>query len=304
MWRALAFIMLLPAVLATSSCCSASISGDPKCHGAHGDIFDVRGSHKGIYVMLTHTNVSMSVQMENVVFQTPWSKLHVNGSFVRSVFWVLRTLTGRTLDVAFRARSPHTASIIIDNKIELKVQEDARPAVNIDGIAFSLSRKTFKVHTQRWVMLATSTWNYPHPFVSSTHTPRSFTLTTAKACFWRACGAQVLRMNAQITATYRVCTSRIFGQIQTRHASKVESYRARVLLCQVLCRVRRVSSVPRVRLTFPPRLCVQATTMSLLTESSVKRLTVTGTQCMAAPIPMRFLTTAAQQRAVVRGAAW
>ena len=64
---------------------SASITGDPHVHGAHGDSFDFKGEHGGIYVLLSTARLSLSARFVHEGFTTPYSKLHVRGSWIRSV---------------------------------------------------------------------------------------------------------------------------------------------------------------------------------------------------------------------------
>ena len=93
-------------------CLTATLSGDPHGKGAHGDKFSFRGSHEGVYNVLSAPNVSWNAQFEDNVFHSPWSRINVNGSFVRNAFWVLRTPeTGRAITVAYRSRSPHYAIV-------------------------------------------------------------------------------------------------------------------------------------------------------------------------------------------------
>ena len=93
-------------------CLVATLTGDPHGKGAHGDKFSFRGSHEGVYNVLSAPNVSWNAQFEDTVFHSPWSRINVNGSFVRNAFWVLRTPeTGRAITVAYRGRSPHFAVV-------------------------------------------------------------------------------------------------------------------------------------------------------------------------------------------------
>ena len=114
---------------ATSDCClTASIAGDPHCTGAHGDIYDVRGYNRGTYCLLSAPNISVNALFEDTIFHTPYSKLDVNGSFIRSAFWVLRTpRTAREVQVAFHAREPHWATATIGS--QTVTVSDAAPFV-------------------------------------------------------------------------------------------------------------------------------------------------------------------------------
>ena len=77
-----------------SDCCrEASLTGDPHCVGAHGDRFDVRGDHNGIYCLLSDNEMTLNARFEQQLFRTPHSKMDVNGSFVRAAFLTLWTLS-------------------------------------------------------------------------------------------------------------------------------------------------------------------------------------------------------------------
>eukprot|EP00966_Prymnesium_polylepis_P093253 2158729-Prymnesium_polylepis.1 len=82
---------IVTAVGSEDCCLTASISGDPHVVGAHKDKFSIRGQHGGTYCMLSAPDVSLHAQFEFVIFRTSWSKMRINGSFIRAAFFVLRT---------------------------------------------------------------------------------------------------------------------------------------------------------------------------------------------------------------------
>ena len=49
----------------------ASVTGDPHVHGAHGDSFDFKGEHNGVYVLLTTLNLQLAAMFMHSQFFTP-----------------------------------------------------------------------------------------------------------------------------------------------------------------------------------------------------------------------------------------
>ena len=98
---------------ANSGCClTSALGGDPHGIGAHGDKFSMRGEPGRTYCILSAPNVSFNARFDPAVFHATWSKITVNGSFVKQAYWVLRTpQTGRLLHVTFQAGKPHIATI-------------------------------------------------------------------------------------------------------------------------------------------------------------------------------------------------
>ena len=74
--------------------------------GADGDVFDFKGAHGGIYVLLSTQRLSLSARFEHATFKTPYSKLLVHGSWISNVYWTVRTASGKLLTVQFDARLP------------------------------------------------------------------------------------------------------------------------------------------------------------------------------------------------------
>ena len=108
--------------------CVASLKGDPHVVGADGDLFSMRGEHLGIYNMLSAPNASFNARFKWLPFDSPYSRVKVNGTFARIASWVLRTpRTGREVHVAFHAREPQRAIVTIGPKTV--VVRDAAPYV-------------------------------------------------------------------------------------------------------------------------------------------------------------------------------
>jgi hypothetical protein len=110
--------------------------------------------------MLSAPDVSLHAQFEFVIFRTSWSKMRINGSFIRAAFFVLRTpRKGRMLRIAFYARQPHQV-YVRGLPAGMIVREDA-PLTKLEGVTISLQKKTLTVVTEKWRMSAESTIAYP-----------------------------------------------------------------------------------------------------------------------------------------------
>ena len=51
------------------------------------------------------------MQVEDHAYKTRWSRMTVNGSFVRAAFWRMRMPGGERLHVAFHSRQPRVATL-------------------------------------------------------------------------------------------------------------------------------------------------------------------------------------------------
>ena len=178
-------------------------AGDPHLKGAHGDEADFKGEDHGVYNYLTAKNISLNVLVEHDTFRSPYSKLDVNGSWVRGAFHVLRTGTSaRLLHVHFLAADPHRAVVTEACAVAgCKNESAARPAnpaltrslgrakwqhrivanapaLRIENVAISLKERTLTISTGRWRTTCVSTASAPH---------------------WRS-----LRMNIEMKPTYAV----------------------------------------------------------------------------------------------------
>jgi len=137
---------------------TAHLFGEPHARGAHGDKFSVRGADWGYFNVLSHPNVSLNVQFRPQAFDTPWSRLKVNGSFINNAFWTLRTPeTGRELRVHFHARRPREANLTITDPEavrgggwrgsilgldrQLLLRENVNGSFAIEGISIALRKK-------------------------------------------------------------------------------------------------------------------------------------------------------------------
>ena len=153
---------------------TASIYGDPHMRGVHGDEADFKGAHGGVYCLLSAKNLSVNMKIIHDTFTTPRSKVRVRGSWIRGVFHAIRTArTGRRLQIFFHAADPRRAIItegctapycrdtpLTGHRIELK--QDGDPVV-IENVRVTLSAKTLRVVTGRWLTTSASTVSEPHP---------------------------------------------------------------------------------------------------------------------------------------------
>lgn len=136
---------------------SASINGDPQVTGADGDRFAVRGSHLGIYNLLSTPDLSMNAQFENTIFPATVSKKMVNGSFVRSAFWVLQTPSG-PMHISFDARQ--LSHVKVDGRTDLVC--DGNQPFSRNGITMSFRKAKLRLETPKWLVTAVSTRALPH----------------------------------------------------------------------------------------------------------------------------------------------
>ena len=89
-----------------------------------------------------------------------YSRLRVNGTWVRHAYWLLRTpRTGKLIHVTFHSGKPR--ELVVSGQIDrFDVAEGGR--FSLEGISISLRHKTATVQTRGWKMDATSTVGYPH----------------------------------------------------------------------------------------------------------------------------------------------
>ena len=169
-------------VIGSGCGCSASLNGDPHILGAEGDAFSMRGEHLGIYNMLSAPNTSFNAQFKWLPFDSPYSRVKVNGTFARIASWVLRTpRTGQQVRASFLAGTPHSANVYVGQRAVTLSDAVGGPAnLELEGLSISLAKKTLTVTTPQWRMVAQSQVGYPH---------------------WGT-----LRLRLQVTALYHVCS--------------------------------------------------------------------------------------------------
>eukprot|EP00966_Prymnesium_polylepis_P308105 7119995-Prymnesium_polylepis.1 len=152
---------------------SAGASGDPHLKGAHGEEADFKGEHRGIYNALSARNFSLNLMVEHALFRTPFSKLNVNGSWMRGAFHTVRTRqTGRLLQIFFHGVDPHraivtegcTAPMCFDGKAgaHRHVVVHGAPAFQVENLKVWLQHKTLFVSNGEWHTTAESTVGAPH----------------------------------------------------------------------------------------------------------------------------------------------
>lgn len=89
------------------------MTGDPHAHGAHGDRFDFKGNHLGIYVLLSTKHLSLAAKFERKKFYTPFSKLWVHGSWIRHAYWTIWTTHHRLVHVTFDGTRVHLNGSVV-----------------------------------------------------------------------------------------------------------------------------------------------------------------------------------------------
>jgi len=140
-----------PSPPASPSPPAASISGDPHVRGGHGDSFDFKGEHNGIYVLLSSPALSISARFQHSTFLTPYSKLFVRGSWIKQVFWTMRTRHGQLLHADLRATSPSFNG------------STARRNKTVDDVTLHFDGKALAVSTPQWFTRAVVQKGNPHP---------------------------------------------------------------------------------------------------------------------------------------------
>jgi len=140
-----------PSPPASPSPPAASISGDPHVRGGHGDSFDFKGEHNGIYVLLSTPDLSISARFVHSSFFTPYSKLRVHGSWIKQVFWKVRTRHGQVLHTDLLASSPRFNG------------STARITKTVDDVTFHFDERALAVTSPLWFTRATVQKGNPHP---------------------------------------------------------------------------------------------------------------------------------------------
>ena len=159
---------------------TASIGGDPHIKGASGGEADFKGEDGKYYNLLSSRNVTVNALFEHRNFSTPYSRLQVHGSWVMGVFLLLSTARS-TLRIPFLVRHPHDVfvsrslssprgtesynhtrtGVSARQREQLHVREGSGP-IWVDGVRFSLQKRTLRVENPFWQVIAKSTLSYPH----------------------------------------------------------------------------------------------------------------------------------------------
>lgn len=124
---------------------------------AHGDLFDFKGVDGGIYVLLSTSRLSLAVQFEHSRFRTPYSKLWVQGSWIRRAFWTITTSSGRLTHTEIDARRP---SLNGSTKARVSVVEDIQYAFEGNRGHGKVAR--LSIITPTWRTWADVTKGSPH----------------------------------------------------------------------------------------------------------------------------------------------
>jgi len=150
------------ATLPSCAYAPAWIAGDPHAHGAHGDQFDFKGAHNGVYVLLSSPRLSLAVQFVHEHFFTPYSKMLVRGSWIRHAFWVVRTRIGDRVRIGFHASDPKTF-LVYRGSDDTGVTFGEGQPFTLHDVRITLARKTLVVETSTWTTRATVNTGRPHP---------------------------------------------------------------------------------------------------------------------------------------------
>ena len=137
--------------------------------GAHGDQADFKGKQNGIYAVLSTTQLSLHAQFQHDSFFTPYSKMWISGSWIRSVYWVVQTGARRGIRLAYNASEPHVIRISLAESAAQGSQSfggavDFRgQSKRIDDVLVSRSMQRVTVTTPRWRTTAAVNKGRPHP---------------------------------------------------------------------------------------------------------------------------------------------
>ncbi|KAL1496838.1 hypothetical protein AB1Y20_014424 [Prymnesium parvum] len=134
----------------------AQITGDPHVRGAHGDSFDFKGADGGIYVLLSAPHLSLAAQFKHETFLTGYSKLWVHGSWIKQVYWTIRT-----------ASNFLNATFDVDNPRFNGTRHSTRHEV--ESVRFAFRGNSLTVTTPQWVTRATAHAGRPHPGLRRLH---------------------------------------------------------------------------------------------------------------------------------------
>jgi len=93
----------------TSTAAPVSANGDPHLSFAHGGIAHFRGADHGVFNFLSAPNVSFNIETEDATYSTAFSNRTINGSFMVTATWAIRTTGGQMVFVAYNARTPDRA---------------------------------------------------------------------------------------------------------------------------------------------------------------------------------------------------
>ncbi|KAL1496023.1 hypothetical protein AB1Y20_014656 [Prymnesium parvum] len=135
----------------------AQITGDPHVRGAHGDSFDFKGADGGIYVLLSAPNLSLAAEFKHQTFFTGYSKLWVHGSWIKRVYWTIRTASNKFLNTTFD----------VDNPRFNGTRHSTRRQV--EGVTLAFRGNSLTVTTPQWVTRATAHARRPHPGLRRLH---------------------------------------------------------------------------------------------------------------------------------------
>jgi len=127
---------------------------DPHLYLPHGGRADFRGEHNVTFAFLSAKDLAFNIKIEEADFN--WAKRLVHGTKMSAAFWVIRTATGKMLQIEFNASAGHNTYAIVHEKLhrDVTVRADA-PPLTVDDVEVSFVGKTLTVTTPKWKMSAT-----------------------------------------------------------------------------------------------------------------------------------------------------
>ncbi|KAL1500194.1 hypothetical protein AB1Y20_012863 [Prymnesium parvum] len=131
--------------------CGTSVSTTAATNSGCDNTGAAYGEHNGIYVLLSTPTLSISARFEHSTFFTPYSKLKVRGSWIKQVFWTVRTRHGQLLHADLSATSPSFNG------------SRARHTKTVDDVTFHFDGRALAVSTPKWFTRAVVQKGKPHP---------------------------------------------------------------------------------------------------------------------------------------------
>ena len=139
---------------ACSSWCPVSASKDPHLHLPHGGRADFRGQEDTVFNLLSAKNVAFNVLFEKGDFA--WATRLVHGTKMAAGYWVVKTKTGKTLNIEYTAQKFDPVAIVREDEHRDVSVRQGTPALVVDDVIVSMVGKTLTVRNTEWLFTATT----------------------------------------------------------------------------------------------------------------------------------------------------
>jgi hypothetical protein len=144
---------------ACSSACPVSVSKDPHMHLPHGGRADFRGQDNTVFNLLSAKDVTFNVLFEKGDFA--WATRLVHGTKMGAGYWVIKTSSGKTLNIEYTAEKLNPTAIVHEDEHRDVQVRAGTPALVVDDVIVSMVGKTLSVRNSKWLFTATTS---PYPF--------------------------------------------------------------------------------------------------------------------------------------------